>query len=86
MSFKKPFSDRYLIVVLLSIVVVLAITAGYYHSLWEVEQKKYNRLENWYVRVRDMIGRDKTQELIDLSRAIENNSQEYQCQVDCQQN
>jgi hypothetical protein len=54
------------LLVLLS--VVLALLAGYYHSSLETQVKKYQRLEDMYVRVRSQLGREETQRLIDLSR------------------
>lgn len=58
--------------ILIVLVVVLSIVAGYYHSAYQLEQKKYARLEDNYVRVRDILGVEETQRLIDLSRELEN--------------
>lgn len=49
--------------------VALALMAGYYHASLESQVKKYQRLEDMYVRVRGQLGREETQRLIDLSRA-----------------
>ncbi len=57
------------LLVLLS--VVLALLAGYYHASLETQSKKYQRLEDMYVRVRGQLGREETQRLIDLSREQE---------------
>ena len=71
MKFKKPISDKNLIQLLLLIIVVLALTTGYFQSALELEQKKYNKIEDMYVRVRAMLGRKETQRLIDLSHEEE---------------
>lgn len=60
---------------MLALIVLLALAAGYYHSSWEAEQKKYARLEDRYVRVRNILGREETQRLIDLSRELEETQQ-----------
>jgi len=73
MKLKKPISDKNLIRLLLLIIVALALTAGYYQSALELEQKKYKKLENMYVRVRAMLGRKETQRLIDLSYELDDN-------------
>ena len=64
---QKPFSYKILTQVLVSMVVILSIVAGYYHAALVAEQKKYARIEDKYVRVRNELGVDKTQELIDNS-------------------
>lgn len=53
--------------VLLMLVVVLALAAGYFQTALVAEQRKYLRLEDKYVRVRNMLGVDETQRLIDES-------------------
>jgi hypothetical protein len=64
----KPWSSKWVIRVALAIIFALALTCGYYQVLYKAEQKKYLRLEDKYVRVRDTLGTEKTQELIDQSR------------------
>lgn len=64
---QKPISDLWLIRILATLVVVLAISAGLYQTAYRNENKKYLLLEDKYVRVRDQLGREKTQELIDQS-------------------
>lgn len=64
---KKYLSEKNLIRILVLIVVVLSVTAGYYQTKYEEENKKYLRLEDKYVRVRQQLGVDETQRLIDLS-------------------
>lgn len=68
----QPISPNLIIKVLVIIVIILSIASGYYHSIWQLERKKYSRLEDNYVRVRDILGREETQRLIDLSRELEN--------------
>ncbi len=68
---EKPVQDKWIIRILLAMIIVLAITAGYYHSALLAEQKKYLKLEDLYVRVRTELGRDATQNLIDISREKE---------------
>lgn len=67
----KPISDIWVIRMLLLLVTILAIAAGYYQSALVAEQKKYLKLEDMYVRVRTELGRDATQNLIDQSREKE---------------
>jgi len=70
-----PIKTKWLIRILVLIIVVLAYLAGYYQSALKLEKKKYLRLENNYVRVRQMLGREKTQELIDESYYLEENNE-----------
>ena len=63
----KPTGDKNIIRLLLLVVVVLAITAGYFQAIYKQERKRYLRLEDKYVRVRNQLGREKMQELIDKS-------------------
>ena len=63
----KPISDKNVIRFLLVLVIILAITAGYFQVLYKQERKRYLRLEDKYVRVRDQLGREEMQRLIDLS-------------------
>lgn len=67
MQLKQPISYKILTYILLSIIVILSLVAGLYQSAYKLEQKKYNKLEDMYVRVRDVLGREETQRLIDLS-------------------
>jgi hypothetical protein len=66
-----PIETRTLIRVLVVVIIVLSFLTGYYHSLYTLEQKKYNRLEDMYVRVRMMIGREAMQQLIDESYELD---------------
>ncbi len=70
---EKVFSDKIIIKILLILVILLAYVAGFYHAALGTERKRYLRLEDMYVRVRGELGRDVTQELIDLSREKELN-------------
>lgn len=65
---KKPIDDKWIIRFLLFSMIILSLMAGYYHAVLVSEQKKYLRLEDLYVRVRDELGREETQRLIDFSR------------------
>ncbi len=68
----QPLTSQNIIRALVVLVVILSLAAGYYHSSYLAEIKKYNRLEDMYVRVRGVLGRNKTQQLIDFSYTIEN--------------
>ena len=63
----KPFSYKTLTRILVIIIFVLSILVGYYQAIFKAEQKKYLRLEDKYVRVRNELGIDETQRLIDES-------------------
>lgn len=71
----QPLSSQFIIRILLVLCVILSIMAGYYHAILKQEQKKYARIEDFYVRVRSQLGREETQRLIDLSRYSEMNVQ-----------
>lgn len=62
-----PIKTKNVIRILVAVLIVTAFVAGYYHSLFTLERKKYNKLEDSYVRVRMMIGREEMQKLIDDS-------------------
>jgi hypothetical protein len=64
---KKYLSEKNLIRLLVALVVGLSISAGYYQVKFEAENTKYLRLEDKYVRVRQQLGREETQRLIDIS-------------------
>lgn len=64
---KKYLSEKNVIRILLLVVILLALAAGYYQVKYEGENIKYLRLEDKYVRVRQQLGRDETQRLIDVS-------------------
>ena len=49
------------------LIVVLALAAGFYQSAYKTEIKRYNRLEDRYVRLEMMIGKEKAEELIEDS-------------------
>lgn len=68
----KPFSYKTLTRILVILVVVLSIAAGYFESMWIAEQKKYLKLEDKYVRVRSGLGTEEAQTIIDESQQ-ENN-------------
>lgn len=64
-------SSKVVIRLLLVICIVLSLLAGYYHASLATQQKKYARLEDMFVRVRNELGREETQRLIDQSRKKE---------------
>lgn len=69
--YDKPIADKWVIRILLSLVIILSLMAGFYHAALKAENKKYLKLEDLYVRVRSELGREETQRLIDLSREKE---------------
>lgn len=62
-----PLSEKTVIRVLLVLTVILALAAGFFQTSLSAEQKKYLRLEDRYVRVRNSLGVEETQRLIDES-------------------
>ncbi len=69
---EMPISRRGLTRVLVLIIIVLAFVAAYYQSAYRLEKKRYQKLEDKYVRVRDVLGREETQKIIDQSRQQDN--------------
>lgn len=67
MFWRKITFTQVLIWILVVLVVVLSLVAGYYQQAWSLQVKKYNRLEDMYVRLRGQLGVERTQELIDQS-------------------
>lgn len=68
---QQPIPNVWIVRVLVLLVVIFAVLAGYYHAILLAERKKYLRLEDLYVRVRNELGREATQQLIDFSREKE---------------
>lgn len=64
---KKPFTLKTMFLFSLVLIIILSLLGGYYHAQLLAEQKKYLRLEDRYVRVREQLGRQATQDLIDAS-------------------
>ena len=64
---QAPFSKKNLSRVLVLLVIILSLIAGYFEALNNATQKKYDNVEDMYVRVRNQLGRQETQRLIDLS-------------------
>ncbi|HQM15944.1 MAG TPA: hypothetical protein PLM16_01925 [Candidatus Woesebacteria bacterium] len=62
-----PLNTKTIIWLLTTFLVVLMYLTGYYHSLYKLERKRYLKLEDKYVRVRNMLGREVMQDLIDES-------------------
>jgi hypothetical protein len=71
MKLGKPFSDKLVIRILAGLLVVISLLTGYYHTLYTNQLKLYKRLEDKYVRVREILGVGQTQDLIDLSHELE---------------
>lgn len=63
----RPLSERTIIRLLFFFLLVSLFFAGYYQTRWQLEVKRYNRLEDLFVRVRGQLGREETQRLIDES-------------------
>ena len=64
MKIRQPVKPRVVTRFLVALVIVLALAVGYYQALFETGQKKYNRLEDMYVRVRSQLGVQETDRLI----------------------
>ncbi len=64
---------KWLLRVSIVVLVLVSLAAGYNQALYETEQKKYDKLEDMYVRVRSSLGREETQRIIDVSRQEEAN-------------
>lgn len=64
-------SEKNIIRILLFLVIILALLAGYYQAALTTERKRYLKLEDMYVRVRSELGREETQRIIDESREKE---------------
>ena len=62
-----PFKTKHLIRFLVAVIIVLIFFTSYFQSLLRLERRKYNQLEDKYVRVRMMLGREEMQRLIDIS-------------------
>lgn len=62
-----PISQQNLARIMIVLVVILALTAGLFENAYSAEKKKYQSLEDKYVRVRSQLGRDEMQKLIDQS-------------------
>lgn len=63
----QPWPSTHIIRALIGLLIAISLVAGYYHASLAAERKKYAKLEDNYVRIRDQIGRDEAQRLIDLS-------------------
>lgn len=64
---KKYFSATMMLRLVMVLVVFLALAAGYFSAALAAEKNKYLRLEDKFVRVRQALGREETQRLIDES-------------------
>lgn len=66
-SLNHPISTTWVIRILLTIVIVLSLAAGFYQLKFSQERKRYLYLEDRYVRVREEVGVEEMQRLIDQS-------------------
>ncbi|MGD9129760.1 MAG: hypothetical protein PVJ09_04725 [Candidatus Woesebacteria bacterium] len=71
MKVKQSITQKHLSRILLFIIICLSLATGYYQVALELEIKEHKKVEDQYVRVRSILGREKTQELIDLSHELE---------------
>lgn len=55
------------------IIVILALLAGLYQANYQVEQRKYDRIEDQYVRLEMMLGASESAQLIEDSYQIIDN-------------
>lgn len=69
----KLLTNKLLTQILVLLVIVLSIIAGYYQTSLIEQNKKYARLEDKYVRVRNELGIEETQRIIDDSYVNKNN-------------
>lgn len=67
----QPVPPKFMIAALLFALIVVSFLAGYYQVSWQASQKRYKRLEDVYVRLRNELGVEEAQRLIDLSRQNE---------------
>jgi hypothetical protein len=63
----QPIKPKHLTWLLMAVIVILAFAAAYYQTALKLEKKKYKRLEDKYVRVRNMLGANKMKQLIEDS-------------------
>lgn len=63
----QPASAQAITRLLTALLLALALAAGYYYTAYDNQLKKYAKLEDKYVRVRSVLGREETQRLIDRS-------------------
>jgi len=67
----KPLSYLTITRILIFLLISTALIAGLYRTKLLLLQKEYALVENRYVRVRDMLGREATQDLINKSYQIQ---------------
>ena len=60
-------SQRNLNRLLFVLLITLAIAAGFFKSAYDTEVRKYNKLEDQFVRLKMMIGEEETTNLIEAS-------------------
>lgn len=70
-----PLSTKFMIVALLLALIVVSFLAGFYQVSWQASEKRYKRIENLYVRLRNELGVDEVKRLIEQSQ--QNEMKEY---------
>lgn len=71
MTNPKPLTYRTITRILIALLIATALIAGLYRTKLILLQKEYALVENRYVRVREMLGREATQDLINKSYQIQ---------------
>lgn len=67
----QPLTNRQIIIFLLCVVVFQGLVIGYINTQRRLLDKEYRMIEDKYVRLRNTLGRDTTQELLDASYELE---------------
>lgn len=68
---RQPLSNQQVIVVLISCIILQGLIIGYINTQLRLLDKEYRMIEDKYVRLRNTLGRDTTQELLDASYDLE---------------
>lgn len=63
----KPISEAWMMRILLLIILLLAISSGYYHTKLTQLNKVHQRLDDKYVRVRSELGVEEVNRLLEAS-------------------
>lgn len=61
------FNQKFFFRLVWILVIILAISAAYFNEMLKAQTKTYLKLEDKYVRIRQQLGKEETQRLIDLS-------------------
>lgn len=62
-----PIPAQLILRLVVLLCVLFALIAGLYYELYTYEKKRYTLIEDRYVRVREQLGRQEMQRLIDQS-------------------